>query len=171
MPSQETEPRRLTMSAGGDGRHTSLVMGFDLSPASRSALDVAADLARRLDAWLHVVHVIDLSDYPIDPDAADWEEHAQQALAVEKTTIGDSLKAFDGPWTFHAWHGEPATLLATVADEYDALMVIIGARHEGFSAAMSHLITRSITANLTGHHGHRPLLVVPVNATRPRRAP
>jgi nucleotide-binding universal stress UspA family protein len=164
--------RRLSVSVGGDDgdpdAHTNLVMGFDLSPASRCALEVAADLARRLDARLHVVHVIDLSDYPIDPDASDWEEQAQRTLAQEKETVGAVLKAFNGPWTYHAWHGEPAALLVTVADEYDALMIIIGARRDGFGAAITHMLSRSITRNLTGHRGHRPVLVVPRHAARPQ---
>jgi nucleotide-binding universal stress UspA family protein len=140
-------------------------------PGSGCALEVAADLARRLDARLHVVHVIDLSDYPIDPDAADWEEQAQKALALEQETVHTALKTFNGQWTYHAWRAEPATLLAKVADEYDAFMVIIGARRDGFGAAITHLLSRSISANLTGHRGHRPVLVVPRNATRPRRTP
>ena len=164
--------RRLSLSVGGDhDADTNLVMGFDLSPASRSALLVAADLARRLQARLHVVHVIDLSDYPIDPDASDWEEQAQATLALENETVGAVLRTFNGQWTYHAWHGEPAVLLARVADEYDALMVIIGARRDGFGAAINHLLSRSVSGNLTGRRGHRPVLVVPRNAGRPDRVP
>jgi nucleotide-binding universal stress UspA family protein len=163
--------RRLSLTVGDDDRHTNLVMGFDRSPSSRCALEVAADLARRLGARLHVVHVIDLSDYPIDPDAADWEEQAQKVLALEQETVHGVLRTFNGQWTYHAWRGEPATLLAKVADECDALMVIIGARQDGFGAAITHLLSRSISASLTGHRGHRPVLIVPRNAARPRRTP
>lgn len=143
-----------------------LVMGFDLSPASRCALGIAADLARRLQARLHVVHVIDLSDYPIDPDAGDWEEQASRNLAREQDIVRDALSSFNGQWTYHAWHGEPAVLLARVADEYDAFLIVIGARRDGFGAAISHLLARSISGNLTGRRGHRPVLIVPRDAAR-----
>ncbi len=53
-----------------------IVVGVNRDPASQEALIVAADLARRLHAHLHVVHVVDLADYPIDPDASDWEQRA-----------------------------------------------------------------------------------------------
>ncbi|MDX6585475.1 MAG: hypothetical protein QOI10_4659, partial [Solirubrobacterales bacterium] len=52
---------------------TQLVVGYSEDPASGSALAVAADLAGRLFAHLHVAHVIDLDDYPIDPDSPSWE--------------------------------------------------------------------------------------------------
>jgi nucleotide-binding universal stress UspA family protein len=171
-PGARNPQRRLSLTVGGDeDAHTNLVMGFDLSPGSRCALDVAADLAQRLDARLHVVHVIDLSDYPIDPDAADWEERARKTLALEHETVRTVLRTFNGPWTYHAWHGEPAVLLARVADEYDAFMVIIGARRDGVGAVINHLLSRSVSGNLTGRRGHRPVLVVPRNAARPTRTP
>lgn len=164
--------RRLSLPGAGKitRAHTNLVMGFDLAPASQCALEVAADLARRLDAHLHVVHVVDLSDYPIDPDGANWEEQAQAALAMEQETVRAALSAFEGQWTYHAWRGNPAALLVTVADEYDALMLVIGASREGLGPAISHLLNRSVSRGLTGSSGHRPVLVVPRNAARSRRA-
>ena len=163
-------PHRLALPGAGKGAaaHTTLVMGFDLSPGSQCALEVAADLACRLDAHLHVVHVVDLSDYPIDPDDANWEERAQEALAMEQETVRAALSSFEVFWTYHAWRGNPAALLIKVADEYDALMVVIGASREGLAPAVSHLLNPSVSRGLTGRRGRRPVLVVPGNAARPR---
>lgn len=163
-------PHRLALPGAGQGidAHTTLVMGFDLSPVSQCALEVAADLARRLDAHLHVVHVIDLCDYPIDPDGANWEEQAEEALAMEQATVRATLSTFEVRWTYHAWRGDPVALLVKVADEYDALMVVIGASREGLRPAISHVLNRSVSQGLTGRRGRRPVLVVPGNAARPR---
>ena len=160
---------RLEVARGGQpgGSRTNLVVGFDLSPVSQCALEVAVDLTRRLGAYLHVVHAVDLSDYPIDPDGPDWEEQARRTLATEQQTVAAALSEFDGRWTYHAWHGVPSRLLAEVADESDALMIVIGARRGGIGAGISHLLTGSVGAELVGRRGHRPVLVVPPGAARP----
>lgn len=64
--------------AGSEARDrpTALVLGHARDRASRRALEVAAELAQLLTAHLHVVHGIDLDDYPIDPDASDWKNQA-----------------------------------------------------------------------------------------------
>ena len=51
-----------------------IVAGYHASQASLHALAAAKDLAEQMKAEIHVVHAIDLSDYPIDPDRSDWEE-------------------------------------------------------------------------------------------------
>ena len=52
-------------------------------PASHVALHTAAALATNLQARLEVVHVIDLSDFPIDPDSADWDTAAEATLNLD----------------------------------------------------------------------------------------
>jgi nucleotide-binding universal stress UspA family protein len=75
-----------------------LVVGFDRDAVSRAALTVAADLAGRLAARLVVVHVVDLDDYPIDPEAADWEE--QRA--------GGATRSVSAAWPARGVAGERA---------------------------------------------------------------
>ena len=41
-----------------------------------------------------MVHSIDLSDYPIDPDAADWEQQAQCALRDQYQQVAEALKGW-----------------------------------------------------------------------------
>ncbi|MHB8274259.1 MAG: universal stress protein [Dermatophilaceae bacterium] len=102
---------------------THLVLGYDASPASQSALSVATDLAQRLQAQIHVVHAIALTDFPIDPDRADWEEKGSLALAAERATIEAALRFHSTGWTYHEWRGDPARLLCQVADAHEALTV------------------------------------------------
>jgi nucleotide-binding universal stress UspA family protein len=139
---------------------TQLVLGHDHHPHSQSALSVAADLAQRMHALMHVVHSIDLSDYPIDPDAADWEQQAQRVLQDQHQQVAQALKDSDTGWTYHAWRGDPVRLLATVAEETDALMIIVGTRGEGPGKVVDRILQRSVSHGLIARQ-YRPLLVVP----------
>jgi nucleotide-binding universal stress UspA family protein len=147
----------MTAAAGT----THLVLGFDRSRASHTAIQVAADLALRLAAELHVVHVVDLSDYPVDPDLPTWEDLGRSVLASEEAEVRTALAGHAGPWSYRAMRGDPVALLASVADEVDALLVIVGTRGAGPSAALHRLLDGSVSHGLIGRH--RPVLVVPTH--------
>ena len=51
-----------------------VVVGYKNSADSRHALETAIGLARPLGALVRVVHVVEIGDYPVDPDSEDWEE-------------------------------------------------------------------------------------------------
>lgn len=78
-----------------------LVLGYDASPASRSALAVAIDLARQLHGQLHIVNAIALTDFPIHPDQGDWEEQCSVALAAEREAIEEAMRFHSTGWTYH----------------------------------------------------------------------
>ena len=151
--------------APGSEAVTHLVLGYRASPYGRAVLDHGADLATRLRAALHVVHVVDLSDYPIDPDSPRWEEQAQQTLAAEQRDVETALADLPGSWTYHAAHGDPVALLRQVADGYDALMFIVGSRGEGVGSVASRLLgTRPSVSHRLIARSHRPVLVIPPHA-------
>ena len=79
---------------------TSIVVGHSRDPASQEALRVARDLAERLEARLHVVHGVDLGDYPINPDAADWEEQGERTLAEQQDQVQTALATCPQGWTY-----------------------------------------------------------------------
>lgn len=139
---------------------TTLVLGHARDPASAHALEVAADLARRLHAHLHIVHGVDLADYPIDPDAADWEQQADRALAEQHRQVDVAMASAPNSWTYHAARGDPVSLLTVVATEHDALMIIVGTRGEGFGATLERMLGRSVSHGVIRRQ-HRPVLVVP----------
>ena len=91
-----------------------------------AALTKAAELGRRLEADLHVVHAVDLSDYPVDPDAFDWDDQAARSLGGERQAVSDSLADYPHPWVYVALRAEPATALNRVAEGCDALMIVVG---------------------------------------------
>jgi nucleotide-binding universal stress UspA family protein len=137
-----------------------LVVGYTRDRASGRVLAVAADLGRRLQAQLRVVHVIEAGDYPADPDSSDWELPAQRTVSEHRDYVARILAASNVPWEFEVRRGNPASELAQRAEEHDALLIIVGSRGEGLRTALSRLIEPSVS------HGaiqiqHRPVLVVP----------
>jgi nucleotide-binding universal stress UspA family protein len=149
---------------GGSGSTTTMVLGHGRDPASAHALRVAADLAQRLRAHLQIVHGVDLDDYPIDPDAADWDQQAQHALADQRQQVQDALTGTGVGWTYHASRADPVALIAAVAEEHDALMIIVGTRGEGFAAAVERILGRSVSHGIIRTQ-HRPVLIVPAPET------
>jgi nucleotide-binding universal stress UspA family protein len=139
---------------------TTLVVGHSADENSQAALRVAADLAGRLHAHLHVVHGIDLDDYPVDPDSSDWDESARRNLAAQRAQVTDALADLPIAWTYHRSPGNPVALLHKIADAHHALMIIVGTRGEGLGAAASRVLDRSISHGVIAHQ-QRPVLVVP----------
>lgn len=142
-----------------------ILVGHGRDPSSDHALEVAVDLARRLGAHLHVVHAICLDDYPIDPDAADWEERGAAAVAEQRSHVGRLLAGSPVPWTYEARRGEPAAELIRAATEREALMIVVGSRGEGLRRALARLADPSVSHGVIGHQ-HHPVLVVPLPETR-----
>lgn len=139
---------------------TTLVLGHGRDPASAHALRTAADLSQRLHAHLHVVHGVNLDDYPIDPDGADWEQQTQRALDEQRRQVNEALAGTGRGWTYHASRADPVRLITAVAEEHHALMIIVGTRGEGFGATMERLLGGSVSHGVIRAQ-HRPVLVVP----------
>lgn len=139
--------------------HPSIVIGFDRHSESHDALEVGIGFAARLGAHIHVVHAKDLEDYPIDPDAADWEEQAEKAVAEERLAAVEALRNHAYGWTYHDGRGDPASALISVADEHDALMIVVGSRGEGWRFILERLFEPAVSHRLI-EHARRPVLVV-----------
>jgi nucleotide-binding universal stress UspA family protein len=137
-----------------------LIVGHCRDSSSDRALAVAAELGRQLGAQLHVVHVIVLADYPIDPDAADWDERGEQTLTEERHHVEATLTRAGLPWSYQSCRGDPAKALASAAEERNALMIVVGTRGEGLRATLSRLSRRSVSHALIEYQ-LRPVLVVP----------
>ena len=139
-----------------------LVVGHGQDPSSDHALLAAVDLGRRLGGRLHVVHVIDLNDYPINIDAPDWEQRGAEAVAAEQRHVEHLLAGAPVPWTYEARHGDPAKVLCAAADEHDALLIVVGSRGEGLRRALGRLMDPSISHAVIQRQ-RRPVLVVPTH--------
>jgi nucleotide-binding universal stress UspA family protein len=139
-----------------------LVVGHGQDPSSDHALQAAVDLGHRLGGRLHVVHVIDLHDYPINIDSPDWEARGAAAVAAEQHHVERLLADAPVPWSYEARHGDPAKVLCSAADEHDALLIVVGSRGEGLRRALGRLVDPSISHGVIQHQ-HRPVLVVPTH--------
>ncbi len=154
------EPVRVEGPGGPTPVTTNLVVGFDRHNAAQVALGFAIGLAARLHAHLHVVHVIDLDDLPIDPDADDWEQAVAAAVDDERANACAMLARSTGDWTYHTRHGNPAQVLSSVAEASDAAVILLGAPRRGLVPLVERLLGESVSARLI-QHSHRPVLLVP----------
>jgi nucleotide-binding universal stress UspA family protein len=64
------------------------------------------------------------------------------------------------PWRMRELVGVAADALMKVADEEDALMIVVGARPGGFRGALRQVFTGSVALRLA-HRQYRPVVVVP----------
>lgn len=147
-----------------------LIVGYDEHPASQAALTFAARLSSWLDAELNVIHVVTLDDYPIDPDGADWEADGERELSAEREQARRILEGQGAStWTYDIVRGEPVRLLVEACERHDAAMIIVGKPEEGLGAMLGHLVSGSISRGIM-HRSKRPVVVVPENHERPKRA-
>ncbi|WP_436497755.1 universal stress protein [Actinokineospora sp. HUAS TT18] len=146
---------------------TTLTVGVDHRDLSAVVLTVAADLGTRLTADLHIVHAVDLRDYPVDPDADNWESHADTALSTLRDTVQAALADFAGRWAFDVKIGEPAPVLRQAADEDDATMIIVG-HHRHWNPSR---VTRGSVGTALTRTTNRPVLLVPEPSGKPAERP
>lgn len=141
---------------------TALVVGWNRHPDSVAAVRFAVMLARRLDAHVHVVHIVDLDDEPLDPDAPDWDQQFAATVDRDALAARDLLDTLPASWTYHSGHGSAADLLAAVADEYSALLVAIGSPRGGLMSVLDSVLGQSVAHRMIGRR-KVPLLVVPAD--------
>lgn len=154
-----------------------VVLGYEQCPAGVAALQVAADLVRRLGGTLHVVHAVapldvvpmtGITGAPIAlPTELDPEELERQ-LSVETSVLEREVTSQvpqDTPHTVVVRAMHPAALIAQEADRVGAYMVVVGATESGFGAAIDRALRGGSTAHAleqdVRHHARWPLLVVP----------
>jgi len=102
----------------------------DFSDASRSALQVASELARRFDGELTVFHAYPLPGYTLPegtvlPATGMLQELAEQTDALLERWKADALKDGAPRVTTDKAVGEPAVEIVAAAEEgkYDAIVV------------------------------------------------
>lgn len=136
-----------------------LVVGWDRQPASAAALRFAVGLARRLDAHLHVVHIADFDDLPVDPDAFDYERQFRESLEAHADGARNLLEDLGANWTYHAMYGRPPDVLADLAEQVDAAMIVLGAPRGGLHSFIETFAGQSVARQLTRERGRAVLLV------------
>lgn len=152
--------------------HTRHIVVGVIPVGPRSVIAQAAHFAAAFDAELICAHV-DTSRYPVaeTPDGTEIAASIDPDLADEapltfdpdlEAAVADVLAGTSVRWSTRALAGGPAAELARLADELDAVMIVIGTRQAGFRGTMHEFFSGSVAVQLA-HHQHRPVVVIPLN--------
>ena len=106
-----------------------IVAGYHSSQASLHALAVAKSVGTPMSAEIHVVHGIELLDYPLDPEAPDWEKQGEAFVEGERETVETVMADYVGPWHYHQVRGSAYRAICQLAETCEPMMVIVGRRH------------------------------------------
>ncbi|UYM06444.1 universal stress protein [Solicola gregarius] len=143
-----------------------LVVGYRQGATGKAALRYARWLADALGGHVHVVHVTELDDFPVDPDQLDWELEAERRLSTVRAEVETLLGDDDASsWSYEVAHGDPGDALADVARSRRAAMVVVAAHVDGRLGRLHRLVARSIARELFDRAAC-PVLVVPCEETR-----
>lgn len=157
----------MDAAAGRDTART-VVVGI-LPDQPLWVVQVAGDYAKAFDAELICV-AADTTRYayqelpdgtlltaPIDPDlAAVGPMFSEERLAA----IGEVLAPRGVRWSMRELVGVASDALMEVAEQENALMIVVGARPGGFGGALRSFFAGSVALRLA-HRQYRPVVVVP----------
>jgi Universal stress protein UspA and related nucleotide-binding proteins len=149
-----------------------ILVATDGSDCARGAVRAAADIARRYEATLTVLHVFEPPLPPVPPvslavplgmDAAslkawheanrEWAEAMGDSVRHQvEETLGTETPAF----TFRQETGHAAETIVRTAEEEHADLIVVGSR--GHSAIRSFLL--GSVSDRVVQHAHCPVLVI-----------
>lgn len=135
------------------------------SVVAQAARFAAAFDAELVCAWVDASRYLVAGDgtdiaTSIDPDVVDDAE-----LIFDpglETEITATLAGAPITWSTRALAGGPYRELARLADELDAVMIVVGTRRPGFRGTLREFLSGSVAVQLA-HHQHRPVVVIPVD--------
>lgn len=133
-----------------------VLVGIDGSADARRALHLAGEAARVVDTGLVIVHAVGLTEL-IDGRRVVSEEHSSEIVDQFRSWCEAVRSVGVDEWTPRLHHGSPVDTILRVADDVDALLVVIG-RHG--SGKRPELLLGS-TAHQIAERSPRPVLVVP----------
>lgn len=142
-----------------------VLLATDLSPTSDLATDWAFDLARRNDAALLIVSVIDPRELRLPGGGfrarVDQVRDHREAIAQQLVERGRRLSV---PVTFLVWTGEPGESIVAAAEAEDADVILVGAHSRG---AIGRLLMGSVSEHVARHAPCPVLVVRATSTTRP----
>lgn len=155
----------------------SIIVGVIPGKAS-AVVPCAADFAERFGAELVCAFVDAASALvspvpdatfvaaPLAPEVI--EEIADAAGAQLTDEVAPLLEGRNLAWRAVGMVGDPARTLAELADENNALMIVVGTR-EGWRGTIHEFFNGSVAARLS-HWQHRPVVVIPLTPLEPGSA-
>ena len=138
------------------------IVGFDGSPQARRAVDYAAKLAKRADAEVHLVFVLEWSAFSFHTPEELAERHKRREEELERakaivTPVMEELTADGVKADCFVRHGHAAELLCTAATERKASQIIIGRTGD---SALAQRLLGGLVVNLA-QISPVPLTIVP----------
>jgi nucleotide-binding universal stress UspA family protein len=154
---------------------TKILVALDNSPLRQEVLDQALALAKATDADLMLCHILSAYEegspgipirsyqayYPVLEDSTwrlyqkRWEEFEAAGIAQLRQEI-DVAQAAGVRAEFTQAAGEPAATICTVADSWEADLIIVGSHGR---KGLSQLLLGSVS-NYVMHHAHCSVMVV-----------
>jgi len=154
------------MNSGGTPERR-IVCGVDGSAQSRHAAITALRLADRLGARLTLVHVtptqtlIPVDSLPADADPNAYRRSAELAYSESEEAFNSlSPDVTSANADREVRLGQPAFVLAEVAAEQDAELIVVGSRGRG---AWRSAVLGSVSAEVA-RHAPCPVMIVPERA-------
>jgi nucleotide-binding universal stress UspA family protein len=136
-----------------------IVLGFDGSECSGSALDTAIDLAGRFGDRLVIVFAV---EPPVRSVGEEFREHEKALEEVGKRVAGSAVERAQAAGIdaeIALVPERPAPAILDVARLHDAHMIVIGTHSE---SPLRGAILGSVPHKLL-HVSDRPVVVVPIN--------
>ena len=146
-----------------------LLVGVEPGQSPR-VVEEAAALAKSLGTglvcvWVDPAHLVaerepdeSVDLVPVDPDHDEGDDEApDDAIAAR---LAARLDPTGVPWRFVYATGEAARGLASVADQHDARMIVVGTHRPGLVHWMNQVVSGSIAGRLARTQ-RRPVLLVP----------
>lgn len=132
----------------------------------------ALKFAQRLDAQL-VLATVDNTRYTVRHDpvgiVAAFSIDADDPGVVEEVVdpkLADHVRELLEPsgvqWRLRALAGDPAHELAVLADELDAVAIVVGTRERGLRSGALEFFNGSVAVHLA-HRQHHPIIVIPLD--------
>jgi nucleotide-binding universal stress UspA family protein len=104
-----------------------IVVATDGSESVQRAVDVALDLARRFDAEVHAISIVDTDEVDSSPDRLHEEMETALKEGAEEA-LADVRASTDLDVTTSVRVGRPATEIREYAEAHDADLVAMGTR-------------------------------------------
>ena len=138
-----------------------IVVPIDFSDASTRAAQYASALARRLDASLHLVHVMEPSEMvngPFEFYGGPPAEFFDRLYWAKRSQLGGVAATLEAgvPVTIEVRHGTPADCIRDAAIDYGADLVIMSTHGR---SGLSHLLMGSVAEHVI-RTARCPVLVV-----------
>ena len=145
-----------------------ILLATDLSPTTDLATDWAFDLARRNDAALLVVSVIDLRELRLPGGRFRTRvDHVREGREAAAGLLVERGHAMGVPVTFLVWTGDPGESIVAAAEAEDVDLVLVGAHGRG---AIGRWLMGSVSEHVA-RHAPCPVLIVRAIAPMAGEAP